>query len=48
MGIQKSNDVLIQQNRIYKRVTVLDCFKLKEFADDNFNFDEYSRKFSNG
>ena len=25
---------------------ILDWFKLKQFADDNFKFDEYSRKFS--
>ena len=25
---------------------ILDCSKLKEFADDNFNFDENGRKFS--
>ena len=24
----------------------IDCFKLKEFADDNFRFDKNGRKFS--
>ena len=28
------------------RRQTLDCFKLKEFADDNFKLDENGRKFS--
>ena len=28
------------------RQQILDSSKLKEFADDNFKFDEYGRKFS--
>ena len=27
-------------------VSILDSYKLKEFADDNFKFDEHGRKFT--
>ena len=30
----------------FPRRQILDSPKLKEFADDNFKFDEYDRKFS--
>ena len=36
-----------EPSSIITRRQILDCFKLKEFADDNFKFDENSRKLSN-
>ena len=30
----------------FPKLQILDCSKLKEFADDNFEFDENGRKFS--
>ena len=33
-------------NLTLSQMTTLDSFKLKEFADDNFKFDENGRKFS--
>ena len=33
-------------NQLYTKQKILDSFKLKEFADDNFKFDENGKKFS--
>ena len=36
----------IQFVGLLRKQQILDSSKLKEFVDDNFKFDEYSRKFS--
>ena len=44
------NTVLIENNityfKLFPRRLILDLSKLKEFADDNFKFDEKGRKSS--
>ena len=36
----------VQYNRLLSLSQILDFYKLKEFADDNFKFDENGRRFS--
>ena len=36
----------VKQAKVFSKQPILESSKLKEFADDNFNFDENGRKFS--
>ena len=36
----------MEKNEHFPKRHILDSFKLKKFADDNFKFDENGRKFS--
>ena len=40
------NYIFMELGSLFSKRQILDCSKLKEFADDNFKFDENSRKFS--
>ena len=40
--------VLFSSFLLFTKWQILDSFKLKEFADNNFIFDENGRKLSNG
>ena len=42
------NSVTAGETLLFPKPQILDCSKLKEFADNNFKFDENGRKLSKG
>ena len=43
----KPFSITLLSHLTFSQLTILDAFKLKEIADDNFKFDVNGRKFSN-